>query len=168
MSEEEYFSEEEYVDDEDDDAEDVDEDDLGAVDDQALQETLTKQRSFEVISEDDMLKESRLLIDGVMEFLGIPNRAIAACLLRSYDWNRERLIEAYTEDPERVCKKAGVPSLNLEKPIESPNAIVRPPPQTSSKQLYHTCVFSEFDSLCEGCFLAAVLFFFLGFIVYFI
>jgi len=123
MSEEEYFSEEEYVDDDDDDAEDVDEDDLGAVDDQALQETLTKQRSFEVISEDDMMKESRLLIDGVMEFLGIPNRAIAACLLRSYDWNRERLIEAYTEDPERVCKKAGVPSLNLEKPIENPNAI---------------------------------------------
>lgn len=39
-------------------------------------------------------------------------------------WNREKLIEAYMEDPDRVCAKAGVPSLDLEKPIEDPDKVV--------------------------------------------
>lgn len=45
---------------------------------------VSKQHSFDVLTEEAVLKDSKRLIEGVMEFLGIPNRAIAACLLRAY------------------------------------------------------------------------------------
>ncbi len=86
---EDIYSEDEYMDEEEGSEEEIDEDgeDDGREEDlepMNFQEPLTKQHSFEVISEDQMLKESRVLIEGVMEFLGIPNRAVAACLLRSF------------------------------------------------------------------------------------
>ena len=35
------------------------------------------------------------------------------------------MIEAYMEDSDRVCAKAGVPSLDLEKAVEDPDKVVR-------------------------------------------
>lgn len=127
MDEEEvYKSEEEEDDDDEADVynEEIDEG-LGIDDPDEMGSSVgpSKQASFEVLSEDQVMVESKRLIEGVMEFLGIPNRAIAACLLRALKWNREKLIEAYMEDPKRVCGKAGVPSLDLEKPIENPDEI---------------------------------------------
>eukprot|EP01087_Luapelamoeba_hula_P020848 TRINITY_DN717_c0_g1_i1.p1 TRINITY_DN717_c0_g1~~TRINITY_DN717_c0_g1_i1.p1 ORF type:complete len:534 (-),score=92.35 TRINITY_DN717_c0_g1_i1:159-1760(-) len=85
------------------------------------EEGMRKVVSFEVLSLKEVLKSSETLIEGVQEFLGIPNKAIAACLLRTYNWNRERLIEAYMEDNDAVCKKAGVPTLDLCKPVDKPD-----------------------------------------------
>jgi len=82
-----------------------------------------KQLSFEVMAEADVLEESKKLIEGVMEFLGIPNRAIAACLLRSNNWNRQLLIDQYLDNSDKVCEKAGIPSLDLESPIENPTHV---------------------------------------------
>lgn len=45
---------------------------------------LKRTHSYEVLTEESVIKNSKELIEGVMEFLGIPNRAIAACLLRAY------------------------------------------------------------------------------------
>jgi len=130
MSDDEVYSggEDDYVDDDDgsqkeqmseSEGEEVGDD----LDEGNQQETITKQQSFEVITEEEMMKESKALIDDVMEYLGVPNRAIAACLLRTFSWNRERLIEAYMEDSDAVCAKAGVPSQDLEKPPDNPDAV---------------------------------------------
>jgi ariadne-1 len=125
MSDDEYSGGEDYVDEEErsekSQMSESEEEDLD--DTIGTQEPATKQQSYEVISESEMMKESKNLIDDVMEYLDIPNRAIAACLLRTFSWNRERLIEAYMEDSAAVCAKAGVPSLDLEKPPDNPEAI---------------------------------------------
>lgn len=47
---------------------------------------MKRTHSFEVLTEEAVTKNSKELIEGVMEFLGIPNRAIAACLLRAYKY----------------------------------------------------------------------------------
>eukprot|EP01090_Pellita_catalonica_P016142 TRINITY_DN4551_c0_g1_i1.p1 TRINITY_DN4551_c0_g1~~TRINITY_DN4551_c0_g1_i1.p1 ORF type:complete len:404 (-),score=50.42 TRINITY_DN4551_c0_g1_i1:464-1519(-) len=82
-----------------------------------------KPMSYEVISEKEMMKESKKMIEGVMEFLAIPNRALAACLLRCYKWNRQALIEDYLSQSEKALAKAGLSSLELETPIEDPNKV---------------------------------------------
>eukprot|EP01089_Gocevia_fonbrunei_P016035 TRINITY_DN4881_c0_g2_i1.p1 TRINITY_DN4881_c0_g2~~TRINITY_DN4881_c0_g2_i1.p1 ORF type:complete len:511 (-),score=87.18 TRINITY_DN4881_c0_g2_i1:29-1561(-) len=84
---------------------------------------IEKQGSYEVLSESKILSESEKLIEEVKDFLGIPNKAIAACLLRAFQWNREGLIETYMDNPDGACAKAGVPSMDLEKPIVDPEKV---------------------------------------------
>lgn len=106
--------------DEDEEEEEEVADDL---DDLPVTDTFEKQKSFQVIDEKKILSESEKLISGVMEFLGIPNKAIAACLLRSQKWNRQALIDKYLDNPDKVCKEAGISSMDLETPIEDPQTI---------------------------------------------
>lgn len=82
-------SDDDMIDEEPEDLDDGGDGDAGDMEDQlnlskADPGKLKRQLSFETLTEENILNNSKGLIEGVMEFLGIPNRAIAACLLRAY------------------------------------------------------------------------------------
>lgn len=76
---------------------------------------LQRSNSFEVIDKNELVKESNKLVDEVIDVLGI-SRPAAATLLRHTKWNKEKLIEKYMENSEKLCNEAGIPQLALEKP----------------------------------------------------
>ena len=105
---------------------------------------LSKQHSFEVLTEKQICSESEKLIQEVTDLLGIPNRAVSACLLRSNQWNRESLFESYMENPTKACSKAGVSSTDiLFTPPTDPNAV--------SECLVCTDSFKQSDSFALPC-----------------
>lgn len=116
---------------------------------------LQRSQSFEVIKYDNIINNSKNLIDSVVSVCGIPNAAMAAgkhlifilsqnhflssnlhpALLRHFKWNKDKLIEAYMDNPEKTLQNAGtqfsrkhlyfqgLASFELEKPIENANAV---------------------------------------------
>lgn len=52
--------------------------------------------------------ESVALIKNIQEVCGLPSATVAALLLRTHEWNKERLIERWMEDSAAVLKKAGI------------------------------------------------------------
>ncbi|KAM9998601.1 hypothetical protein ACTFIY_008264 [Dictyostelium cf. discoideum] len=72
---------------------------------------LTRQKSFEVLNKDDLFSESHKIIKEVKDVLSIPSEAAVSTLLRHMKWNKEKLIERYMENPEKLCIDAGVPNV---------------------------------------------------------
>merc|ERR1711916_240318 len=69
--------------------------------------SLRRSVSFEVLKEELLLGEAEKLSADVGEILGISPQ-VASALLRYYKWNREKLVEAYMDNSEEVCKKVGI------------------------------------------------------------
>lgn len=84
--------------------------------------TLKRTRSFEVIPGSQIVKSAKSQIDDVMQVCAIPTVSAATLLLRNFKWNKDKLIEAYLEDPIKVCKNAGMDTLDLEIPPHDPSA----------------------------------------------
>lgn len=119
MSEED-FSGDEYVEDDDDELEE--DNVLEFQDDEPPKQLLKRTRSFDVLPNTEILSQSKALIDDIVQVCGIPTAAAATILLRHFKWNKEKLIEAYMENPEGTYKVAGMSTLDLEKPVSNPNA----------------------------------------------
>ncbi|PGH04374.1 ariadne-1 [Blastomyces parvus] len=64
---------------------------------------------FKVLSPDDIKREQNSQINEVSSILGLPPES-AAILLRFGRWNREKLIESYMEDHDRIQEEAGIGS----------------------------------------------------------
>ncbi|KAL2364541.1 hypothetical protein RJZ56_002494 [Blastomyces dermatitidis] len=64
---------------------------------------------FKVLSPDDIQREQSSQINEVSSILGLPPES-AAILLRFGRWNREKLIESYMEDHDRIQEEAGIGS----------------------------------------------------------
>jgi len=122
------FEEEAEVEEPDDEDMMKDEDDECSEEDELFgevenQRKLIRTQSYEVLPQKDILKESQRLIDDVLSVCNIPSAAAAALLLRHAKWNKEKLIESYMENPEKVCTEAGISKLELEKRHPNPSAM---------------------------------------------
>lgn len=93
------------------------------VETEPVQTKLQRSQSFEVIKYDNIINNSKNLIDSVVSVCGIPHAAMAAALLRHFKWNKDKLIEAYMDNPEKTLQNSGLASFELEKPIENANAV---------------------------------------------
>jgi ariadne-1 len=82
---------------------------------------LTRQRSFEVLDRSELFSESNKLVKDVMDVLGIGSAAASSTLLRHMKWNKEKLIERYMENADKLCEEAGIPLLKLQKHPDKPN-----------------------------------------------
>lgn len=122
MSQELTMDEDEEIDEEfDEEEEDMEENEEEQfVDDEPPSRKFTRSTSFEVLPQDNIIKESKTLIDEVVQVCGIPTAAAAATLLRHFKWNKEKLVEAYLENPEKVCTDSGMSTLELSKPAKDP------------------------------------------------
>lgn len=67
----------------------------------------TEQQEYRVIASEHILTEQHSIIEEVKEMLGITDD-ISAALLRNFGWSKEKLIEKYYENTEKVVKDAGV------------------------------------------------------------
>jgi len=83
---------------------------------------LSRQKSFEVLEKGELLSESNKLINEVMDVLGISSTAAASVLLSFLKWNKEKLIEKYMDNPDKLCLEAGMPHLLLETQPDKPNS----------------------------------------------
>jgi ariadne-1 len=81
---------------------------------------LRRQVSYEIISAAELEAQTKALAREVKEILDLPNTAITMLLLRHYQWNKEKCIEAFMENPEKAKKEAGISTLALEKKPSSP------------------------------------------------
>lgn len=77
-----------------------------------------RRKSFEVLDKSELLADQKAMMRNVMDVLGVSSIAVAATLLRYTKWNKERLIEKYMENPDKLCSDAGIPNLQLEKPTD--------------------------------------------------
>eukprot|EP01121_Diplochlamys_sp_Union-15-3_P018346 TRINITY_DN6656_c0_g2_i1.p1 TRINITY_DN6656_c0_g2~~TRINITY_DN6656_c0_g2_i1.p1 ORF type:complete len:503 (+),score=81.00 TRINITY_DN6656_c0_g2_i1:99-1607(+) len=93
-------------------------DEVGVYDDEGGLEKsleLTKHKSYEVLSEEQLLSQSKAIIKEVTEVLDIPTKAACTILLRHFKWNKEKLIEKYMSSSDKVKKEAGITSFDTEK-----------------------------------------------------
>ncbi|KAL6052942.1 RBR-type E3 ubiquitin transferase [Balamuthia mandrillaris] len=72
------------------------------------------QRHYEALRPEDVLRQYREIIAHVVQRLNLPNDTVAVSLLRSFGWNKDRLVEAYVEDSKGVCRSAGITTVSLE------------------------------------------------------
>lgn len=84
MEEEELEEDGEDIDEEVEEDEDVDEDNDLFADDEPPSRKLMRTNSFDVLPQANIMKESKRLIDEVVQVCGIPTSAAAAALLRAY------------------------------------------------------------------------------------
>jgi len=91
------------------------------IEEEILAEKIKRSSSFEVLTEDSIIKDSKSMIEEVAQLCGIPTSAVSAALLRHFKWNKEKLIESYLEDPKKTCIEAGMTSFDLEKPFQNAN-----------------------------------------------
>lgn len=111
--------EEEFEDDEEDPG-----NEFFAHDEEPPSRKLVRTSSFEVLSQETIMSASKDLIEGVRQVCSIPTSAAAAALLRHFKWNKEKLIESYLENPQKVCRDAGMSTFELETPLKGdPKAI---------------------------------------------
>lgn len=116
------MSSDEYDDYDVDDYQDMDVDsdneigDVSGLDDEIKgSREIAKQASYEVITTSELEENTKSMITEVREVLDIPSRSASIILLRHFHWNKEKLIESYMENPEKVRKEAGISTLELEK-----------------------------------------------------
>lgn len=74
----------------------------------------TKHQSYEVIQAKSIMDRTKALVKEVVDTLALPSETLAALLLRRFEWNKQKLIDEWLEDPDRVLKKLGMTNLNLE------------------------------------------------------
>jgi len=81
--------------------------------------SLPRQRSFEVLSEINVASEAKKMVDAVIDVLGVDSPSTASALLRHFKWNKEKLIQNFIQDPEKIYNEVGLlhwPSSETEKP----------------------------------------------------
>lgn len=74
---------------------------------QAAQKPETKKEDFKVMSAEELINKQHNEVVHAHEVLNIPV-SVAGALLRHFGWDKERLYQAFFEDPDRVCKQAGI------------------------------------------------------------
>jgi ariadne-1 len=79
---------------------------------------LRRTRSFESLSADRLAKEVAKNVQDVCDVTGVPPD-VAVILLRHWKWNKEKLLEAFVDEPEKVFKGAGMSGPEVEKKIAS-------------------------------------------------
>jgi len=67
-------------------------DDIFIDDNDNIENEITRQKSFEVLTEEEIEKRGKQVISEIQDFLGLPTVITAITLLRHYKWNKERLI----------------------------------------------------------------------------
>jgi ariadne-1 len=72
------------------------------------------------------MSESRALIAHIQEVCGVPSATVAALLLRTHEWNKERLIERWMDDSDAVLKKAGISPNDLLSTTSSSSSSSKP------------------------------------------
>lgn len=104
---------------------------------------LERVKSYMVLSPADVKKQSKTLISEVKAILCLSSNAAAAALLRKFEydvhftlrfvfvlsrhfarWNKEKLISAYTDNPEKTLAAAGMGTLSLETAPKKLNEMV--------------------------------------------
>jgi len=80
------------------------------------QPKLLRQNSFEVLDQEALRNELRDLDQGLEDVLGVSSDAVANVLLKHFNWNKDKVIEEYATNPDRVAAAAGIPGLQLETP----------------------------------------------------
>jgi len=96
-----------------DDDEDFDDDQLEFEDFTTSSTNPMRSRSYEIIEESQIAKESETQTKAAQELCGLPSETIAAMLLRANEWNKEKLINRWMEDSEKVLAAAGISSGDL-------------------------------------------------------
>jgi ariadne-1 len=71
-----------------------------------------RQKSYQVLEMNEIIGESKKIVKETTDVLGLPSQVAAVALLRHFGWNKEKLIEKYMEDPETVCREAGMANLS--------------------------------------------------------
>ncbi|KYQ93780.1 ariadne-like ubiquitin ligase [Tieghemostelium lacteum] len=85
---------------------------------QRTKSSLTRTKSYEVLDKADLQSESHKLVKEVMDVLSIPHESAVVELLKFMKWNKEKLIERYMDNSDKLCIDAGIPNLVLDKPID--------------------------------------------------
>lgn len=86
--------------------------------------TLHRTASYSCLPEQEIIAESKRLINEVKQVCSIPTDAAAAALLRYFKWNKEKLIESYLETPEKTCADAGLNAkFEMERKVKDPERI---------------------------------------------
>jgi ariadne-1 len=81
--------------------------------------TLRRSHSYEALPQEEIVNQSKKMIDDVKQLCHIPTAAAAATLLRAYKWNKEKLIESYLENSDKTCAEAGITAAELS--VDPPN-----------------------------------------------
>eukprot|EP01113_Clastostelium_recurvatum_P009537 TRINITY_DN1459_c0_g1_i1.p1 TRINITY_DN1459_c0_g1~~TRINITY_DN1459_c0_g1_i1.p1 ORF type:complete len:516 (-),score=173.31 TRINITY_DN1459_c0_g1_i1:106-1653(-) len=77
---------------------------------------MQRRRSFEVLEPRELKEEEDKLLHETMDVLGVQAPPIALVLLRHFKWNKEKLIERFMENPDKLSADAGIPDLKMERP----------------------------------------------------
>jgi len=129
-NEDELFDDQEVVDDDEEAVAAGSDNDLENEDTQPSWKTsvhVGRQKSYQVLEMNEIVGESKKLIKEVTDVLSLPSQVAAVALLRHFGWNKEKLIERYMENPEAVCKEAGMSTLKLDSPVINPKEKVTCP-----------------------------------------
>jgi len=110
--EDEQFSEGKYED--EDGHSGLEEDDL--LEFQPSTQKMKRTSSFVVLPQQKIVEESNKMIQEVMGVCNLKTSAAASSLLRAFKWNKENLLDAYLENPEKACERAGLSSLEFDQP----------------------------------------------------
>jgi len=81
-----------------------------------------REHSFQVVEYSSLETEAQKKIDSVVDILST-TPSTSQILLRSYKWDKEKLIEKYSENPDKVLKEAGISKI-LETPPKDSRAKV--------------------------------------------
>src|SRR5205085_2558855 len=66
-----------------------------------------KKKEFETLNPEELVNKQQKEVLDTSEVLGIPV-SMSGVLLRTYNWNKERLFSEFFEDRDKVCKKAKI------------------------------------------------------------
>eukprot|EP01027_Heterolobosea_sp_BB2_P022237 GEZU01032728.1.p1 GENE.GEZU01032728.1~~GEZU01032728.1.p1 ORF type:complete len:506 (-),score=183.84 GEZU01032728.1:127-1644(-) len=97
-------------------------------------DALLNKKEYYVYTQDELNKKQEDDVWAVHQVLNVPV-SIAGALLRYYGWDKEKLYAPFFEDPERVCKKAGVV-------LDAKTSFVR---GTKGKMITCTICFDDYD-----------------------
>jgi len=86
--------------------------------------TLQRAKSYHILSPADVKTRSKTLISETKAILCLSSDAAAAALLRKFGWNKEKLIGAYSENPEKTLSLAGMGTLVLEAIPKEPKTTI--------------------------------------------
>jgi hypothetical protein len=75
-------------------------------DDELPSKALKRTHSFDVLPEKKVINSAQETIQYVMQVCAIPTVSAATLLLRSFKWNKDKLVESYLENAQAVCKKS--------------------------------------------------------------
>ncbi|GMH65429.1 hypothetical protein TL16_g04196 [Triparma laevis f. inornata] len=110
-----------------------------------------------LVPSSSLKSEMQTILSEIIEMLSIPEEA-AGALMRSFKWNKEKLIASYFDDPERTLEKAGVLKRvraiedRMESAPNTPRTPKRSSPRATTRSTSKICPPAE-ESKGEGAFL---------------